>query len=174
MLAKVPWDDLWVAESLDQLYQFVKERKPLAAKAAHKEKVDGEFSPYSICGSFSASLSTAASVELRDNCAYFSILSLDLTAAEASRERLLEADTLKEVNDLILTALGLVLNESPICPELPPELASLDPIYARGGPREIGDGGLGVLLEGSVDVSVATILDVLTVMQERGVIPGPP
>ncbi|WP_170387633.1 hypothetical protein [Ruegeria atlantica] len=121
-----------------------------------------------------ANMSTQATVELRNNCAYFKLIDLTLTAPEAQREQLLEDDTLDSVKELMLAAVDLVLNETPLCPELPAELASLDPVYENGGPMEIGDGGLGVFLDGSVDVSPSTILDILTVLQQRKLIPGPP
>ncbi|NOD49099.1 MULTISPECIES: hypothetical protein [unclassified Ruegeria] len=121
-----------------------------------------------------ASLSTEATVEVRDNCAYFKLIDLTLTAPEEQREQLLEDDTLDSVKELMLAAVDLALNDTPLCPELPAELASLDPTYDKGGPREIGEGGLGVLLEGSVDVSPSTILDILTVLQEQELIPGRP
>ncbi|WP_170774653.1 hypothetical protein [Ruegeria lacuscaerulensis] len=121
-----------------------------------------------------ANMSTEATVELRDNCAYIKLIDLTLTAPEAQREQILEDDTLESVKELMLAAVDLVLNETPLCPELPAELASLDPVYESGGPREIGDGGLGILLDGSVDVSPSTILDVLTVLQQQELIPGRP
>ncbi|WP_170575798.1 hypothetical protein [Ruegeria atlantica] len=121
-----------------------------------------------------ANMSTQATVDLRNNCAYFKLVDLTLTAPEAQREQLLEDDTLDSVKELMLAAVDLVLNETPLCPELPAELASLDPVYENGGPKEIGDGGLGVFLDGSVDVSPSTILDILTVLQQRKLIPGPP
>ncbi|WP_170547272.1 hypothetical protein [Ruegeria arenilitoris] len=122
----------------------------------------------------SANMSTEATVELRDNCAYFKLIDLTLTAPEAQREQLLEDDTLDSVKELMLAAVDLVLNDTPLCPELPAELASLDPVYDNGGPKEIGEGGLGVFLEGSVDFSPSTILDILTVLQQKELIPGPP
>ncbi|WP_170335597.1 hypothetical protein [Ruegeria arenilitoris] len=121
-----------------------------------------------------ANMSTEATVELRDNCAYFKLIDLTLTAPEAQREQLLQDDTLESVKELTLAAVDLVLNETPLCPELPAELASLDPVYDKGGPREIGEGGLGVFLDGSVDFSPSTILDILTVLQQQELIPGPP
>ncbi len=121
-----------------------------------------------------ANMSTAATVELRDNCAYFKLIDLTLTAPEEQREQLLKDDTLDSVKELMLAAVDLVLNETPLCPELPVELASLDPVYENGGPKEIGEGGLGVFLDGSVDFSPSTILDILTALQQNELIPGPP
>ncbi|WP_170362289.1 hypothetical protein [Ruegeria arenilitoris] len=121
-----------------------------------------------------ANMSTEATVELRDNCAYFKLIDLTLTAPEEQREQLLDDDTLDSVKELMLAAVDLVLNDTPLCPKLPAELASLDPVYDNGGPKEIGEGGLGVFLEGSVDVSPSTILDILTVLQRQELIPGPP
>jgi len=53
-------------------------------------------------------------------------------------------------------------------------LVSLDPKYDQGDPQEIGDGHIGAMLEGSVDVRTSTILDILTVFQIEGVLPGRP
>lgn len=41
-----------------------------------------------------ANMSTKATVQLRDNCAYFKLIDLTLTAPEAQREQVLEDDTL--------------------------------------------------------------------------------
>lgn len=125
-------------------------------------------------GSFSAQLSTVVSVELRDNCAYLKLPDLTLSGPESTKDRLLQENTLSEVKNLLLAAIDLVLSETPLCPELPAELASLDPIYEKGGPLEIGDGGLGVLLSGSIDVAPSTIIDMLLVLQREKVIPAPP
>jgi hypothetical protein len=123
---------------------------------------------------FSAKLSAVVSVELRDNCSYLEIPDLTLSAPESTRDRLLQENTLSEVKNFLLAAIDFVLSETPLCPELPEELASLDPSYYKGGPREIGEGGLGVGLTGSVDVSPSTIIDVLLVLQREGKIPAGP
>jgi len=123
---------------------------------------------------FAAKLSTVASVELRDNCAYLKIPDVTLGSPEATREQLLREETLAEVRSFLLAAIDLVLSETPLCPELPEELSSIDPRYYKGGPREIEDGGLGVILSGSLDVSPSTIIDMLLVLQQEEVIPGPP
>jgi hypothetical protein len=83
-------------------------------------------------------------------------------------------EDLQAVRVILLEVAGRFLEERPLCPELPPELASLDPVYESGGPREIEDGGLGLYLSGSIDVSTTTILDILRVLQSEGIIPGPP
>lgn len=65
-----------------------------------------------------------------------------------------------------------VLNDNPVCPKLPSEIASLAPYFSTGGAREIGAGGVGAALNGSVDTSAATLLDLVRVMKARGVL-GP-
>lgn len=125
-------------------------------------------------GTFSAKMSTVVSVELRDNCAYLKVPDLNLSAPDSNRDSLLHESTLSEVKNFLLAAIDLVLSETPLCPELPAELSSLDPSYEKGGPREIGDGGLGVLLNGSIDVSPSTIIDVLLVLQRAEKIPASP
>lgn len=75
---------------------------------------------------------------------------------------------------LLIEAVGLMLEDSPICPELPPDLEILDPAYESGSPSEIGDGGLGIALRGSIDVSTSTIVEILRLLQVRGVVPPRP
>ena len=125
-------------------------------------------------GAFSAILSADVSVELKDNCAYLKIPDLTLASPEATRDGLLKENTLSEAKSFLLAAIDLVLSETPLCPELPEELASLDPSYDTGGPREIDDGGLGVSLSGSLDVSPSTIIDILIALQRGGKIPPSP
>jgi hypothetical protein len=74
---------------------------------------------------------------------------------------------------LLLEVVNLYLEERPLCPDLPPELAPLDLRLERGTPREIGEAGLGVELAGSIDVSTTTVLDILGLLQKRGALPPP-
>ena len=117
--------------------------------------------------------SASATASVVDNCAVFELV--DLTLLPGQRDVPPEEDEdLKAARILLLEAVNVLLRRRPICPELPPELASLDPVYGSGGPRELGDGGLGIYLEGSVDVSTATIVEILAVLQREGILPGPP
>lgn len=75
---------------------------------------------------------------------------------------------------LLLEAVGLILEESPLCPELPEELIVLDPSFDRGAPQEIGEGGVGVVADGSIEVSPRSVVDLLRLLQARGVVPPPP
>ncbi|MEY8839683.1 hypothetical protein AB9K41_11710, partial [Cribrihabitans sp. XS_ASV171] len=76
--------------------------------------------------------------------------------------------------NLLLSLAEAVLARNPICPRLPAAIASLDPDFTDGGTVEIGDGGAGVALTGSVDVSTATIIDMLNSLQARGTLPPRP
>jgi hypothetical protein len=46
----------------------------------------------------------------------------------------------------------------------------LDPHYVAGGPREIGEGGVGAALSGSVDASAGTVIRLLAVLRARGIL----
>ncbi len=76
----------------------------------------------------------------------------------------------EKATDLILEKGGEVLADHPVCPELPPSIASLDPRFYAGGVREIDDGGLGVALQGSVDTSAATLLDLIRGLDQKGLL----
>ncbi|MEM8630940.1 MAG: hypothetical protein AAGF74_06875 [Pseudomonadota bacterium] len=122
---------------------------------------------------FNLGIAASATAGFEEDCIVFDIS--DLTLMPEARDSLAEDDPdLQTARVLMLEAVNVVLRKSPVCPELPPELASLDPIFGDGGPREIGEGGLGVDFVGSVDVSTRTILDILQVLQEKEIIPGPP
>lgn len=76
----------------------------------------------------------------------------------------------EKATSLILEKGGAALNSHPVCPELPPSIASLDPEFYAGGVREIEDGGLGVALQGSVDTSAATLLDLIRGLDQKGLL----
>ncbi|SFC62098.1 hypothetical protein [Tropicimonas isoalkanivorans] len=78
----------------------------------------------------------------------------------------------ESARNAILTRGGAFLAENPVCPTLPPDLASLDPSFSQGGPRDLGDGGIGVALSGSVDTSAATLVGLVGVLKDRGLVEG--
>lgn len=78
----------------------------------------------------------------------------------------------EKAQTLILEKGEEVLAKHPICPKMPPELAMLDPYFNAGGIREIDAGGIGAALHGSVDTSSETMLSLLSLMQEKGLIDG--
>jgi hypothetical protein len=117
--------------------------------------------------------SATASARLREKCITFELLDLAVNRLQEAEDRALTED-FQAMRVILLEVAGRFLEERPLCPELPPELASLDPVYESGGPREIDDGGLGLYLNGSIDVSTTTILDILRVLQGEGIIFGAP
>jgi hypothetical protein len=85
-----------------------------------------------------------------------------------------QKDGIATARALIGPAVARLMANHPICPKLPPELASLSPRYEEGGTTEIVHGGAGIYLRGSVDVSTETILGILKVLQQREVLPPAP
>lgn len=113
----------------------------------------------------------SASVNLRENCVVFSLIDLDVIPLDVGFE---SNENIETARGLMISAIALILQESPVCPKLPENLASLDPEFRAGGPQEIGEGGLGVFLSGSVDVSTRTLIDLLKVLQEADLLPPSP
>ena len=111
--------------------------------------------------SFDLGLSGAYSVSLSGKCAVFRVVDLEVVSLEEAENSRQRSYKLQSAKTLLLESIRLVLEENPFCPTLPPELASLDPIYESVSPQEIGDGGLGIAMTGSVDVSPSTILDIV-------------
>jgi len=115
----------------------------------------------------------AASAEYRNDCLHFRLLDLKLTP-ERLAERAEESDAIERVRDIFFEKTDTLLQNNPVCPGLPPELASLKPSYDAGGTQELGDGGIGLTFRGSIDASTETIIDILQVLQRKGVLPPPP
>ncbi|MEY8842445.1 hypothetical protein AB9K41_25720 [Cribrihabitans sp. XS_ASV171] len=76
----------------------------------------------------------------------------------------------EKARQIILEKGAEVLAAHPVCPDLPPDLAPLAPRFTGGGTREVGTGGLGADLHGSVDTSAATMISLLQAMKRRGML----
>ncbi|MEO9777985.1 MAG: hypothetical protein ABJH07_25160 [Sedimentitalea sp.] len=121
-----------------------------------------------------AAVTVQAAVVVQDNCVTFRVADLKFALESAVEPTQEQKDGIELADSLLRTVIGGLMANHPICPSLPPELASLSPHYGSGGTTEIGDGGAGVTLNGSVDVSTGTILDILQTLQNRGVLPSKP
>jgi hypothetical protein len=113
-----------------------------------------------------------AKATVRDQCIEFSLtdVELDPRGFLGAIANLLGLTTL--VRSAILEEGGKFLSENPVCATLPNEISTLAPSFSDGGAREIGNGGIGAVLSGSVDTSAATIVSLLALMKERGVLEG--
>lgn len=114
------------------------------------------------------------SAELAGQCVIFRLLDLTRDPPGAFAQLDTGSGRVTAARALLLEALRLILEENPLCPDLPPELAILDPRFDRGAPQEIGAGGVGVALDGSIDVSTRALIDLLGLLQTRGALPPPP
>ena len=115
-----------------------------------------------------------ASVEVQGNCAVFHLEDIEVEQDGSLKLDDEQKELIARTGDLLRVASEELMAKNPICPKLPAELESLDPQYDAGGTREIGNGGAGVYLRGSIDVSTGTILSILSVLQQEGVIPDAP
>lgn len=114
------------------------------------------------------------SAELAGQCVVFRLLDLTRDPPGAFAQLETGNGRAAAARALLLEATRLILEANPLCPELPPDLAILDPRFDRGTPQEIGAGGVGVALDGSIDVSPRAIVDLLSLLQSRGALPPPP
>ncbi len=114
------------------------------------------------------------SAELRNNCVYLRLTDATVEAEGELAETLEAAQNLSRVRTLLVEAIGLILDDAPFCPDLPPEILALDPVYETAGPKEIPDGGLGIALRGSVDTSTSTVIGILEGLQREGALPARP
>jgi hypothetical protein len=113
-----------------------------------------------------------AKATVRDQCIEFSLtdVELDPRGFLGGIANLFGLTTL--ARSVILKEAGEFLSENRVCATLPEELSTLAPTFSDGGAREIGDGGIGAALSGSVDTSAATIVSLLALMEEHGVVEG--
>jgi len=117
----------------------------------------------------------AASASLSGRCLTFELVDLSVDFADSVEDPESLGEDLEGLRVILLEVARRFLGERPLCLELlPPELASLDPVFKSGGPREIENGGLGLYIDGSIDVSTKTMLDLLRFLQREEIIPGPP
>jgi hypothetical protein len=72
----------------------------------------------------------------------------------------------------ILEKARTTLTENPVCPDLPPAIALLDPRFPEASLREIGNGGIGAALSGSVDLSAVRIVELLALVDQGGTQPA--
>jgi hypothetical protein len=114
------------------------------------------------------------SAELVEGCVVFRLLDLRRDPPGAFSQLETGSGRIEAARTLLLDAVRLYLEEAAVCPALPPEVAVLDPDIGAGGPTEIGEGGVGVALAGSLDVSPRAIIDLLRLLQERGTLPPSP
>lgn len=70
----------------------------------------------------------------------------------------------------ILERGGAYLDDNPICPNITKELAALYPRLETAGPREIPVGGAGAALSGTLDVNSTTLIGLLQLLQDRGLL----
>ena len=114
------------------------------------------------------------SADLAGDCIVFRLIDLERDPPGVIAQLDTGSGRAQAARALLLEAVGLILEESPLCPDLPPELAVLDPTFDRGAPEEIGDGGVGVAVDGSIEVSPRSVIDLLRLLQARGLVPPPP
>jgi hypothetical protein len=113
-----------------------------------------------------------AKATVRDQCIEFSLMDVKLDphgflGAVAHLFGLTEL-----ARSVILEEGERFLSENPVCATLLEELSTLSPSFSGGGAREIGDGGIGAALSGSIDTSAATIISLLALLKESGVVEG--
>lgn len=113
------------------------------------------------------------SADFIESCVVFRLLDLARDPPGAMARMETGSGRAEAARALLLEAVGLILEENPLCPEVPEELAVLDPSFDRGAPQEIGDGGVGVVVDGSIEVSPRTVVDLLRLLQARGALPLP-
>ncbi|WP_158970734.1 hypothetical protein [Chachezhania sediminis] len=114
-----------------------------------------------------------ASASIKDNCVVFRLVEVARDPKPVNEDPS-KAERAAALRVLFNQGVNLVLEGRPLCPQLPAELQVLDPDFSVGSPREIGNGGLGVDIAGSVDLGAQTILALLKVLQQKGILPPAP
>jgi hypothetical protein len=114
------------------------------------------------------------SAEIVESCVVFRLLDLSRDPPGPFVQLETGSGRVEAARQLLLEAAGLLLEEASLCPEFPPDIAVLNPRLDRIAPEEIGDGGVGIGMDGSIEVSPTTVLDLLGLLQTRGDRPRPP
>ncbi|AXT25575.1 hypothetical protein D1823_02570 [Ruegeria sp. AD91A] len=117
-------------------------------------------------------VAAAARANVRGQCVHFDLADVVLQPTGFVGGLFNLIGLTERVEEVVLTKGKEFTEENEICPKLPSELSSLKPVFDSGGTREIGDGGIGVALSGSIDTSAVTMMELLAVMQSRGIVGG--
>lgn len=117
-------------------------------------------------------IAAAARANVQDQCVHFDLADVVLQPTGFVGGLVNLIGLTERVEEVVLTKAKEFTEENVICPEMPSELSSLNPVFDAGGTREIGDGGIGVALSGSIDTSAMTMMELLAVMQSRGIVGG--
>jgi hypothetical protein len=112
----------------------------------------------------------AATAGIERDCVAFRLADLDLRPRGLIGGVATLIGLTERARVAILDRGGAFLKDNPVCPKLPETLVMLDPQYVTGGLREIGDGGVGAALSGSVDASAGTVIRLLAELRTRGIL----
>jgi hypothetical protein len=111
-----------------------------------------------------------ATAGIERDCVVFRLADLDLSPKGLIGRVANWFGVTERARAAVLKRATAALASNPVCPGLPDELARLDPRYTEGGPREIGEGGMGAALSGSVDTSAGTLISLLELAKARGIV----
>lgn len=114
------------------------------------------------------------SAELVEGCAVFRLIDLQRDPPGAFRQLETGSGRLEAARALMLDSVRLVLEDRPLCPDLPPEIEVLAPTFDRAGPVELSERGIGIAIDGSIEASPRSLVDMLRLLQARGALPPPP
>ncbi len=117
-------------------------------------------------------IAAAARANVSEQCVYFGLAEVVLQPTGFVGGLVNLFGLTERVEQIVVTKANEFFEENAICPKMPPELSSLEPILEAGGTREIGNGGIGVALNGSIDTSAATMMELLALMQSRDIVGG--
>jgi len=108
--------------------------------------------------------------ELGGQCLNFSIESVDLDPRGFIGAVTELFGLIRCINEAVIEKGGEFLAAHPVCPLLPEEFGVLDPSYDSGSKRGEVPGGMGTAIAGSVDVSAATTIALLSEFKARGLL----
>ncbi len=107
---------------------------------------------------------------LVNNCVSFELMELDLRprgVLGAITDFLFSSE---DTRSAVLKKVNAGLASHPVCPELPDELAALSPEFYSVRVQEIGEGGIGARMSGSLDISAPALIELLTAIKNRGLL----
>lgn len=79
----------------------------------------------------------------------------------------------RRIQETVRTELNEILNSEENCLEMPEALQVLNTRVERGGFRDFGDGELGFVIQGTVDLQSQNVIDLLALLYEEGLLDPP-
>ncbi|WP_068111862.1 hypothetical protein [Tropicimonas marinistellae] len=106
--------------------------------------------------------------QIVDNCLYAQLEELTIEPSGLAGGVMNLLNLTERISTRVREALNAELVDKDMCFDMPDPLLALDAHVSRGGFRDFGEGHLGFVVEGSIDLNAAGVISILEMLPEMG------